>query len=204
MANFVGLLKIELPAGDVFLSDGGFITFGGDTYTETDATLGSLQSVDPMTEGTEGAIPALDLTFGVPDASALTALSNGAIQRSTVTMWLVEYNHDTNLPVGTNEPLFIGQIDQPAFRFSSREFIASLACTSKLEVMFSRDSGNRLSSTFHKSMFAGETGHDNATGLSVKVAWGVAGPPTSSGGGGGFGGVGRDGMPGFGSGLEAR
>lgn len=191
MNGFVGLLKIELPDRDVRLSEGGFITFNSELYTSSDPVLGSIAAVEPMQEGIGGTIPALDLTFAPPGPAAITDLSVGALQRSNIYLWLAEYNVETNAIVGTPDALFIGQLDQPSVRFGRGEYSISISCVSKLEVLFNRNTGNSLSSTFHKSMFAGELGHDNAIGLSVAVAWGVKGPP-SLGGSNFGGGVGTD------------
>jgi len=62
-----------------------------------------------------------------------------------------------------------------------------------IERLLLRNSGNSLSAAWHKSIWPGETGHDQATGLKTPVAWGVAAPPGGVsgggyGGGGGFGG----------------
>ncbi|MEO0699437.1 MAG: hypothetical protein AAFY81_06930, partial [Pseudomonadota bacterium] len=51
------------------------------------------------------------------------------------------------------------------------------------------------SNAFHKSLFPGETGHDNATGLQVSVAWGVESAPTSTSSGMGSGGGGNGNNP---------
>ena len=60
-----------------------------------------------------------------------------------------------------------------------------------------RNSGNSLSAAWHKSVWPGETGHDQATGLKTPVAWGVASPPGGVSGGGGGGGS-------FGGGIYQR
>jgi hypothetical protein len=57
---------------------------------------------------------------------------------------------------------------------------------SRLERLFSINEGNSLSPRFHKTVWPGELGEDNATGVGVAVAWGVEGAPrgsTYSGGG---------------------
>jgi hypothetical protein len=39
--------------------------------------------------------------------------------------------------------------------------------------LLERNIGNSLNSAFHKSIWPGETGHDNADGLGRQIAWGV-------------------------------
>jgi hypothetical protein len=189
--GITGLLKIELPSHTVLLSDGGVTTFAGDTYTAYDSVLGSLASISTIAEGVGQEIPALELQFAPPSIVAVTSLSNGAIQQSRVRLWVAEFNVDSGEVVGTPELRFIGFVDQPQVSSAFRQFTVTITAVPELEAMFFRDTGNGLSSTFHKALYAGELGHDNASSLNVPVAWGVASPPrggTTFGGGGGGGG----------------
>ena len=190
MIGYVGLLKIELPDHTAYLSDGGFIEYDGDTYTSYDSVLGSIAGIEPMSEGGDGQIPALGLSFHIPSVDSITALSSGALQQSTVKLWLAEYTVETGLISGTPDLQFLGQIDQPVFKIAKGEFSCTLAVVSKAEWFFEKDIGNGLSSAFHKDLYPGETGHDNATGLQVAVAWGAASPPRGGGSGSGFSGGG--------------
>ena len=193
MSNgLTGLLKIELPGGDVLMSDGGVTVFAGDTYTPDDPILGALSSISTIAEGIGQEIPAIDFEFAPPSNVAVTALSIGAIQQSTVSLWVAEYDNDTGEVVGTPELRFIGFVDQPRTGFAFRQFTVGITAVPQLEAMFYKDTGNGLSSTFHKSLYPDELGHDNASGLSIPVAWGVTAPPRGGtvfgGGGGGFAG----------------
>jgi hypothetical protein len=185
--GFTGLLQIDLPDRTVRLCDGGFIVFGGETFRDSDSVLGTLASIESMSEGATDEIPALDLTFNPPGPVAFTALTAGALQRSQVRLWLAEYNVATNAIVGTPDLLFLGQLDQPAIRYSRTEYSISISCVSLAEWMFELDTGNALSDTEHQSRYPGELGHANATGLQVPIAWGVTGPPSSGGSASGFG-----------------
>lgn len=185
--GITGLLKIELPSHTVLLSDGGVTEYDGDTYSAYDSVLGSLASIDTIAEGVGQEIPALEIQFAAPGITAVTTLSSGAIQQSRVRLWIAEFDTDTGEVVGTPELRFIGFVDQPQVGFSFRQFTVTITAVPDLEAMFFRDTGNGLSSTFHKSLYAGELGHDNASGLSVPVAWGVSSPArggTTFGGGG--------------------
>lgn len=195
--GITGLLKIELPAHTALLTDGGVTEWNGDTYTAYDSVLGSLAAIDTIAEGVGQEIPALELQFAPPGVTAVTSLSSGAIQQSAVRLWVAEYNTDTGVVIGTPELKFIGFVDQPRVGFGFRQFTVTITAVSQLETLFYKDTGNGLSSTFHKALYAGELGHDNASGLSIPVAWGVSSPPrggTVFGGGGGSGGRGYDGV----------
>ncbi|KLE32460.1 hypothetical protein [Aurantiacibacter luteus] len=188
----MALLKIELPEHTVLLCDGGFITWAGDTYTSSDPVFGTLGSVEGMEEGQGNEIPALDLTMLPPGTAGPAELSKPGYQRSRVRLWLAEYDVDAGQVVGTPDLMFDGQIDQTTLRVGQSRQL-DMSVVSNAERLFELDIGNTLSPVFHKSVWPGEMGHDNATGLSVPVAWGVESPvrSTRSGGysgGGGFGG----------------
>lgn len=189
--GLTGLLKIELPSHTVLLTDGGVTEWAGDTYTAYDEVLGSLASIDTIAEGVSGEIPALELQFASPGPVAVSSLSDGAIQQSAVRLWVAEFDVETGEVIGTPELRFIGFVDQPQVSFAFRQFTVTITAVPQLELLFFKDTGNGLSSTFHKALYAGELGHDNASGLTIPIAWGVASPPrggTSFGGGGAGGG----------------
>jgi hypothetical protein len=183
--GFIGLLRIDFPDRTVRLCDGGFITFDGGTFTARDSVLGSIASIDSMGEGASGEIPALDIAFNPPGPVAFTALTAGGLQRAKERLWLAEYNIDTNAIVGTPDLLFLGQLDQPAIRYSRSEYNISISAVSQAEWFFESDTGNALSDTEHQERYPGELGHANATGMQTVTSWGLSGPPSSTGGGSG-------------------
>lgn len=190
MVGITGLLRIDLPGHTVRLTDGGTTLFDGELYTANDEVIGSLAAVDTIAEGIGDEIPALDLTFAPPSVAAVSALSSGAIQKSRVRLWLAEYDASTGEIVGTPELRFIGFVDQPQTSFAYRQLSLQITAVPELEAMFFKDTGNGLSISFHKALYPGELGHDNASGLSIPIAWGVESPPRSTVyfGGGGSGG----------------
>lgn len=181
MNGITGLLKIELPDHTVLLTDGGVTEYNGDTYSASDSLLGSLASIDTISEGVGQEIPALELGFAPPSNVAVTALSSGAIQQSVVRLWVAEYDTVTGEVVGTPELRFIGFVDQPQVSYSFGQFGVTITAVPQLEALFFKDTGNGLSSSFHKALYSGETGHDNATGLQISVAWGANSPPSGNG-----------------------
>jgi len=186
-----GLLRIALPSHTVLLSDGGVTEFNSETYTSSDSLLGTIASMDIIAEGIGNEIQALDLGFAPPSAVGAASLSSGAIQQSSVQLWVAEYDTSTGLIVGTPDLRFIGFVDQPTVSYALRQFGVDITAVPELEAVFFRDTGNGLSSSFHKSLYAGELGHDEATGLTVGVAWGAASP---AGGGGSSSGGGSSGV----------
>lgn len=176
----IGLLKIELPDATVRLCDGGFVVFDGETYQSVDPTFGTIASLASLTEGIGEEIPALELSLNPNGTSAPADLSQPGFQKAAVRLWVGQYDVDAGTLAGEPDLLFYGQIDQTVLRVgrSTRELAMTIVST--LERLFMRNEGNSLSPVFHKSVWPGETGHDNASGLTVAVAWGVERSPTAS------------------------
>lgn len=199
--GLTGLLKIELPEHTVLLCDGGFIEYDSEIYKSADPVFGSIASVEGMSEGQGNEIPALDLTLLPPGVTAPAELSKPGYQRSRVRFWIAEYDVDTGAIVGTPELMFLGQIDQTTLRVGASRQL-DISVVSNAERLFELDIGNTLGPAFHKSVWPGELGHDNATGLTIPVAWGVEAPRRSTRGGAGGGGRGS-GNPGtFGKDIQ--
>lgn len=175
----IGLLKIELPTGDVRLCDGGFITFASEVYRSAHPTFGALAALENLEEGVGDEVPALKLTLN-PDGSAVPAdLSQPGFQTSRVRLWMAEYSQTTNAIIGTPDLLFDGQIDQTIITVGRDRRDLDMTVVSTAERLFNRNEGNSLNATWHKSIWSGETGHDEATGLTIPVAWGVESATTT-------------------------
>lgn len=195
--GIIGLLEIALPASTVRLCDGAFIVFGGNTYRSADPTFGTIASVEPMSEGIGEEVPALELTLLPDDSATPASLSQPGFQKSIVRFWIGEFDPETGLLDGTPDLMFHGQIDQTTLTISKGRRELAMTVVSTVERLFLRNRGNSLNPRFHKSVWPGELGHDNATGLTTPVAWGVESASgangSSRGGGGGSYGGGGDG-----------
>lgn len=189
-----GLMKIELPEHIVLLCDGGFVVFDGETYRSKDPLFGSIGSVEVLAEGKGDEIPALEMELLPPKTAAIADLSKPGYQTSRVRFWIAEWDRATGLISGTPELMYDGQIDQTSLRLG-KERTLTMTVVSNAERLFELNIGNSLNPGFHKSVWPGEKGHDNATGLMIPLAWGVESP---GGGRGGGGGGGRDGTGLFG------
>lgn len=179
--GLASLLKIELPTRDVLLCDGAFKVFGGETYRAKDPLFGTIAGCQELEEGIGEQVPALELTFLPPSNAAVAELSQPGYQKSRVRMWLAEYDVDAGTLSDTPDLLFDGMIDQTSILLSRERRELSVSIVSNGERLFAKNRGNSLSPTFHKSVWPGETGHDNASGLAVPVAWGVEKPQAGAG-----------------------
>lgn len=176
--GLVGLIKIELPGHTIRLCDGGFVTFGGELYTSKDEIFGAIGSIESLTEGEGDEVPALEINFAPPGTSEPADISSAAFQTARAWLWIGEYDVETGALDGTPDLMFDGQVDQTILNIgAAREVDMSVVSTA--ERLFEGDIGNSLNPTFHRSVWPGEAGHDNATGLSVPVAWGAENSSTN-------------------------
>lgn len=187
--TLAALCKIDLPTRTVRLTDGGLVQWGSETFDARDAVFGTLGAIEALGEGIGDEVPALSITFLPAIAAVASALMQPGFQTARVRFWISEVQPATALVIGTPDLQFDGQLDQTVLRVGRDRRELDMTVVSMAERLFNRASGNNLSPTFHKSVWAGETGHDQASGLTVSVAWGAEAPVTSGRAttGGGFG-----------------
>lgn len=173
-----GLCKIELPSYTIRLCDGGLIKWGAETFTARDATYGAIGSLEPVREGAGDEMVPLEMLLLPPKTTAAAALVQPTMQGSRVRFWFANYVVDTSAVTGTPELKFDGELDQASL---SMALELSLTITEAAARLFELNIGNSLNAAWHKSIWPGETGHDNATGLNRPVAWGVEAPVGSGG-----------------------
>lgn len=174
------LLKMELPTRTVRLCDGGVIRWSGETFRGRDAVFGCVTGAEAMTEGVGNEVPAFSITLS-PEASAAPAdLNQAGFQTARVRFWVANWNPATGAVDGTPQLLFDGQLDQVELRLTRQARELESSVVSSAEKLFAARRGNGCSPTFHKSIWPGETGHDEATGLSIPRAWGVEAPPAAA------------------------
>lgn len=185
------LIRIDLPGETLRLCDGGLVTWGGDSYRARHPSFGVPGAVDFPDEesGDEG--PGATITFLPASAAAAATLSNPAYQDSPFRIYEAEVDRTTGQVIG--EPVTVASLllDTTTLRIGKGYRELDMGLVSEAERLFEINIGNSLSPTFHKSVWAGELGLDNATGAPSVVAWGVEGTMRGAGGlGGGGGGTG--------------
>lgn len=187
------LVKIEFPDTTIVRwSEGAELKWGAEVYRPRHATYGAIASAETMAEGIGNEVPAMQLTLHPPSTAAAADLVQPGAQKAQVRAWTVRYNPDTAtvLDAPSVTPLFFGFLDQARLVRGPGKFELVTSVVSQLEYLFARNAGNWLSPTFHKFVWPGETGEDQATGLVLQDAWGVEAPPqqVSYGTGGIYGG----------------
>lgn len=186
-----GLVKIDLPDRELRFCDGGFFEYESETYRSRDAVFGTIGALQTMAESVGDIVPAVVLTILPPNTTSVVEISQPGNQTSPVQFIIAEYDPDTGL-ITSGAVEFYGQIDQTILTAAANRYELTVSAVSLAERLFERNIGNSMNPTWHKSVWPGELGQDNATGLTGSVAWGVEAAPqggvirSGSGGGGGF------------------
>lgn len=189
----VAFAKIEFPDGDARICDGGFCYFGGEKYTGKDPVWGALSEVQPIEEGTGDMAPGGQMTFLPNPETPATTLNSRLNQNSRFRVWFGEIGADGKT-VENAELLLDGLIDTTMVRVGRGQLFVDVTWIARADKLFSINEGNTLSPTFHKRLWPGELGLDNANGAQRSSAWGTESPSRGtvsfSSGGGGLVGVG--------------
>ena len=172
-----GLIKIELPVRDILLCDGGFLSWGGDTYRASDEDFGILTGFDALTEGTGDEAPAGILKLAPPSTAAAALLSSPGYQGARVRLWVSDVDESTGLVLGEPDLMADWQIDSTRLRIGRGTRELEIGCVTRGQRLLLNNDGNTLSPAFHRAIHPAEAGLDNATGLDAQVAWGTASPP---------------------------
>lgn len=192
IVTMAGLVKIELPSATLRLCDGAFVKWAAETFNAADPDFGTIGSIEPVDEGVGDEIPALRMNF-LPSSTASAAdLSRPEYQGCRVRMWIAEVNIDNNEVIGTPSLEFDGQADSTDLVIDRGSRELEMDIVSAAERLFVINEGNTLSPRFHKTLYPGELGEDNAIGVGVGVAWGTGSPAQTYGPGFGYGAGGGD------------
>lgn len=188
--GLIGLILIDFPGHTMRLSSGGFLIVAGDgTYRARDTRFGTLGGLSSLSEGVGEEVPVLELTLLPPASTAPRDLSRPGYQASRVKLMLAKFSPDGGMPIGEPDLLFDGQVDQTKIVFGNPRAV-KMSIVSTHARLLERNIGNSLNASWHKSIWPGETGHDQGTGLGRNRAWGVESPQAAAGlsfGGGGGG-----------------
>lgn len=186
--GLAGLCRIDLPdtgsgAVTVRLTDGGVFDWGGDIFAGKDPLLGTLSALEGLAEGAGEEVPALRLTVQPPMSSTPAMLAQPGWQQARVRLWLAEFDRAAGTITGSPDLLFDGQLDQCVFVVGRTVRHLESVVVSGAERLLERNSPSALSPVMHKQIWSGETGNDNATGLTLQVAWGIENPAGATGAG---------------------
>jgi hypothetical protein len=175
--RIAGLLKLELPGGDVRLCDGGTLVFNGETYRSKHSVMGTIAAIESVNEGVGDMAPAGTITFVPAPDAAVEDICSADMQGARLRVWIAEIDDDTGAIIGTPRQEQDSVIDVPRLVIGMNKREVEMDFASSLERMFIVNRGNGLSGEFHRRIYPGERGLDNMTGVTYQFAWGVASAP---------------------------
>ncbi len=170
--TLIGLVKIELPSTTIRLCDGGFCYFGGEKYTSEDTLFGSIAGVDEFEAMLGDTAEDATLLFNTTETAEPAEISSASFQNSRARFWMGKLDWDGKTVVNATQ-LMDGLVDYTTLRLKENSRTVEMTFIGRAEKLFLRQEGNTLDPRFHKSVWPGEKGLDNATGARVTVAWGV-------------------------------
>jgi hypothetical protein len=190
MITLASAMQVDFPDGVVRWVDGGFVVYDSETFKARHPVWGILTGAEDISEGIGDEIPGFRFTCAPSDSATAAVLFNPANNGARVRLWTLELDPITKAVID-DDLAFDGMIG--GCRVSIGASInLEFEVVSRAERLFLVNGGNRLDPTFHKSLWPGERGEDNATGLTVNVAWGAPSPTiggSTSGGGNRDGGI---------------
>ena len=198
--TLTGLATFELPGHTIRACDGGQVKWGSEIFRSSDPDFGTIAEVGGFAEESGDQAPAVQVTFLPKDGAAASLLSSAAYQLAPCRFWLAQVDTATGEVDGDPELLGDMEIDTTDIEFGGDFRRLTISTVPAAERLFMINEGNSLSESHHKSIWPGETGLDNATGVGGPVPWGTAGPPRGSSSAGNSGGSGG----GFAQGIAAR
>lgn len=188
-----GFLKWEAGDETVRLVDGGTLVFDGESYVSRHPIFGAIAGFDPIGEGVGDEAPAGILTFSPDPAADPLQINSPTLQGSRIRMWIGEVDADTGEIVGAPDLQLDNLVDVTTLKLAKNVFELAVGIVSRTERLFLLNEGNVLSGEYHRRIYPGELGLNNAIGVPAVIAWGVASAPrgtSSYSGGASFGGSG--------------
>lgn len=170
-ATLAFLIKIEIPAGDILYTEGGEVTFGGDTYAPSDSVFGAITGFENFTSGLSDAAPEYDLEWTPPSTAAAVTLADPANQGALCSAYVVTINRASGA-VLTDKTVFTGILDSATLEIQPRARVLKMTQSTEIDRFLNTNKGNRLNAAWHKSIYPGETGLDMTTGTTIPVPWG--------------------------------
>ncbi|MBB3035373.1 hypothetical protein [Alteriqipengyuania lutimaris] len=182
------LMKFEAPDGDVLLSDGGPVSFGGELYLPEHAVFGTIFEPGEYEEGFGDEATGTTIRFAPNPEADVADWWRADLKDCRLRIWQAGLAADMHTAVDA-EQLSDLIVDAPERDRSGGRDILVLEMMARDERFFLRQEGNVCSDRTHQSFWPGELGFINCIDQATYVAWGTDEPArgTTYGGGGGGG-----------------
>jgi hypothetical protein len=188
-ATLTGLFEKGLPSGTRRLLVGSTeVTWSGHQWVGYDPTIGAIDAPDDIREDMGGEAPNTSVGIRIAPGADRDDIAGPQVQLSTSKCWLAALELDINdhvQVVPDPELLFDGFIDQATIDLASKRDDLEYTVISAFDYFFEDSEGQRLNGQFHQSVWTGEKGLDNVTGVTKKIYWGAYGPNAAGASGGG-------------------
>jgi hypothetical protein len=176
-ATLCGLIEVRLPTRTLRWIDGSAdVTWNNQVFTGEDPEFGAIDSISELSDGLGENAPSATLTVLPPTNTAAATLANPTHQGSEVSILAAVVDPVTGTVTGTPYALFEGELDVPRLRMGEGERSLEIEIVSVFERFFEVSEGARLSNAHHQSVWPGELGFDQVTGVGTPRYWGADGP----------------------------
>lgn len=184
-ATLTGFFQIGLPSGTRRLLLGSTeVSWGGNLFVGYDPTIGTLDAPDDVREDMTGQAPNTSISYNIAPTAVRSDIAGQQAQLSPVKIWLAALQLDGSNSVQVvpdPELLFDGFVDQATINLDKGRDDLEHTVISAFDYFFEDNEGQRLNGQFHQSIWSGEKGLDNVTGVTKKVYWGADGPNAAGG-----------------------
>lgn len=170
--TLVHLVTVTLSGATVRWLDAGgsgFVVWGANTYRAEDATYGALGAIGAIEDGADGQATVCELTI-LCDGTAMALWIDPTEQGSLVTVHLGAVNPATGLLIGEPELLFRGELDQPRIAAGKGQAIV-FDCITEEARMLEPNEEQRLTDSFHQSVWPGDLGCEHIVDVEKKIYW---------------------------------
>jgi hypothetical protein len=183
-ASLTFLFRLDLPDAPRHLLLGSTeVMWGADKFVGFDPTFGSISTPDDITEDMTGQAPNTSIVINPAQGVDRDVIAGEDVQLAPFKAWLAALTKDAFgrvVLVPDPELEFDGFIDQATINLDRGRDDIDFTIISAFDYFFEDSEGERLNGQFHKSIWPGETGLDNVTGITKKIYWGMNAPPNSS------------------------
>lgn len=174
------LVEVILPGYTMHhLVGAGEVMWGDRLFRGRDPKFGILLSAGTLKDGIGDEAPEWPLTFVPPTDIAAGELAAATAQGGEVNGWLGVVDRQTGLILPDPIQLFAGELDVARLRVGKGTRTVEWRCVSALEAFHDQETGARLSDSWHRLVWPGETGCANMTGIEKTSNWGVEKPPSA-------------------------
>ena len=164
------LVTAELPDHTIRSTDGGFVVWGSEMYEARDEVYGVVSSIEDIEDGADGQATRCAITMLPPDDVAMAQLASPAAQGAPITVHLGSVDRLTGLMVG--EPDLLARLELDYGRLGVGEGWSLVLENGTEEArQLELNADQRLSDSYHKTIWTGERGLENVTAVKRKIHW---------------------------------